>query len=191
MKRILPAASLALLVGLAAGAAAQQTGSPEAEAPPMTWPEATELLQREKLSAEVCARTVKHHLPEADLTALTAAEHAYEAGRIEFNAVISGLQAALLDPETEAPALEVVEEKIAAGAEARQAFCDDAERLTADRQDGERSVIAEVVAGSLGALIEAGMTIWKYTDEKDALRRASIGTALEGAKWPVFSDIEP
>jgi hypothetical protein len=191
MKRIGQAASLAVLVGLGAGTAAQETGSAESEAPSMTWPEATELLQREKLSAEVCAKAVKLHLPEGDRTALTAAEHDYEAGRAEFNAVISGLQVALMDPETEAPALDVVEERISAGVEAREAFCDDAERLMADQESGEKSVIAEVVAGSLSALIEAGMTIWKYTDHKDALRRGSISTALEGAKWPVFSDIEP
>lgn len=190
MRRIGRAAALVVLVHLAGGAVAQETGTPEPEEPSMTWPEAAELLQREKLAAEVCAKAVKRFLPEGDLAALTAAELDYETGRIEFNAVISSLQVALMDPRTEAPALDVVEGKIGAGVEARQAFCNDAEQLI-EQEDGEKGVIAEVVAGSLSAVIEAAATIWKYRDEKDALRRTSISTALEGAKWPVFEDIEP
>ena len=35
------------------------------QAPAMTWPEATELLQRERLAGEVCARVVKRIYPRA------------------------------------------------------------------------------------------------------------------------------
>jgi hypothetical protein len=52
-------------------------------------------------------------------------------------------------------------------------------------------VIAEVVAGSLGELIKAGVAILRYRGEKEDLRRSIISTALEDAKWTVFTDIEP
>jgi hypothetical protein len=117
MQWMRPGLATALLASLAIGAMAQ-----EADPLAMTWPEATELLQREKLSAEVCARAVKRGLPAGDLAALTAAEQEYEAGRIEFNAVISGLQVALHDTGTEALALGIIEDKLTAGSRARAAF---------------------------------------------------------------------
>ena len=92
----------------------------------MTWSEATEVLQRERLAGEVCARVMKRHLPEDDKAALSRAEIAYEAAAGEFNAVIAGLQAALVD-NSEEPALETLKERVKLGSERRRAFCRDAE----------------------------------------------------------------
>ena len=99
-----------------------------AQAPAMTWPEAAELLQRERMSAEACARVVKRFTPKDPATALAASELEYETARAEFNAVIAGLQVALIE-NTEAPPLATVEARLATGSEARRAFCDEAKAM--------------------------------------------------------------
>jgi hypothetical protein len=119
MRRHLPPTMLALALALGAAAAQETT---------MTWPEATELLQRERSLAEACARVVKRFTPKYPATALAASELEYETARAEFNAVIAGLQAALI-ADDEPPPLATVERRLATGTETRRAFCDKARAL--------------------------------------------------------------
>ena len=60
----------------------------------MNWPEATELLRREKQSGEVCARVIKRFLPPGRWRP-ERAELEYTEASAAFNAVITGLQIAL------------------------------------------------------------------------------------------------
>ena len=122
------------------------------------------------------------------MAALSQAELDYEAARSAFNGVIVGLQAAL-DDKQETPTLADVEERITAGSKARQAFCTRAEAMLPPPKSGEKGVIGEVVAASIGELLRAAVTIWEGLRDDDALRRASLRTALEDAKWPAFSAI--
>jgi len=46
-----------------------------------------------------------------------------------------------------------------------------------------------VLSGSVGEVIKAAVTVWERLRDDDALRRASLNTALEDAKWPAFADI--
>jgi hypothetical protein len=156
----------------------------------MTWPEATELLYRERLSAETCARVMKRFLPAGDAAALTAAERDYEEARGLVNGVIVNLQMALIE-DAEAPALETVRSRMEAGTEARRAYCDTAGALMPPEQEGEKGVIGDIVEGVVGPIVEAVVTIWGKIEDKDQLRRDSIRSALEDTKWPAFASIQP
>lgn len=189
-------ATTILLLALQAGAPpwAQTAPAPAAGAPvaqaAMTWPEASELLWREKQAGETCARVMKRFLPAGDLAALSQAELAYTQASAPFNAVIEGLQAAL-DARQETVTLAAVEERLTAGSQARQAFCDQAQAMLPPSTSGEKGgVIGEVLAGSIGELLDAGTAIWERVRDDDALRRAALKTALEDAKWPAFADIK-
>lgn len=102
---------LLVLVALGFGAAHAQE-----QATGMTWPEAAEFLRRERLTAEACARVVKRFTPKYPATGLAAAELEYETARADFDGVITGLHVALIEDE-EAPSLETVETRLAAGTE--------------------------------------------------------------------------
>jgi hypothetical protein len=56
---------------------------------------------------------------------------------------------------------------------------------------GEKGLVAELVGGAVGPVIEAVVEVWKQTREEDRLRRATIQTQLEGTKWPAFGSISP
>jgi hypothetical protein len=160
----------------------------QAAAEEMTWSQATEILQRERLAGEVCARVVKRYLPKGDKSALSRAELDYAAAAGEFNAVIAGLQAALAD-DAEEPALEALKERVRIGSERRRAFCQDAESRLPASQQGAKGVIGEVVSAVLDEVIQAAVTVWKELGDDDELRRTNLRTALEDAKWPKFADI--
>jgi hypothetical protein len=162
----------------------------QAAAPAMTWPEAVELLVLERDSAELCARVAKRFLPEGDKVALTEAELGYETARAEFNGVIAGLQAALIQREEE-PALATVESRVAAGTETRRTFCQRAKAIEPPPEPGEKGLLDEAVSGTVAAVLEAGVTVWSKIRDDDKQRRESLRAALDEAKWPPFAKIEP
>jgi hypothetical protein len=161
-----------------------------AAAEEMTWYKATEILQRERVAGEVCARVMKRHIPKAEKAALSRAELNYEAAREEFNGVVAGLQAALID-DTEKPALEMLTKRVEVGSERRRAFCDDAESRLPAAQKGEKSVIGDIAAAAIGEVIGAVVAVWKELGDDDELRRTNLRTALDDVKWPKFSEIPP
>jgi hypothetical protein len=160
-----------------------------AAAEEMTWFKATEILQRERLSGEECARVMKRYLAKGDKAALSRAELDYEAARGEFNAVVAGLQAALTD-DKEKPALQSVEERVRIGSERRRAFCSNAESKLPAPEKGKKGW-EEVAAAALDEVIQATTTVWKDVVYGDKERRDNLRTALEDVKWPKFSDISP
>jgi hypothetical protein len=155
----------------------------------MTWPEATELLQRERNLAEACARVVKRFTPKHPATALAASELEYETARAEFNAVIAGLQAALIEND-EPPPLATVESRLATGTETRRAFCDRARALAPPQDPLVKGSIGEAIAGTVSQIIESGVTIWSKLHDSDQARRDGLRSALDEAKWPAFAAIE-
>ena len=131
---------------------------------------------------------MKRHLPEDDKAALSRAEIAYEAAAGEFNAVIAGLQAALID-DAEEPALETLKERIKTGSERRSAFCRDAESTVPPPKPGEKG-LSDLI-GVLGDVVGAIVTVWKELGDDDQVRRDNLRTGLEDAKWPKFAAISP
>jgi hypothetical protein len=156
----------------------------------MTWPQAVELLKRERDVAVLCARVAKRYLPEGDMAALTSTELEYETAGADFNGAIAGLQAALIQRDEE-PVLASVESRIAAGTEARRAFCDKARAIEPPPPAGEKGLLDEVLSGTVGAVVEAAVTVWKTLRDDDKQRRDSLREALEEVKWPAFAAIEP
>jgi hypothetical protein len=174
--------------GLIAAMLVLGLGPAAAQAPGMTWPEAAELLQRERMSAEACARVVKRFTPKYPVTALAASELEYETARAEFNAVIGGLQVALIE-NAEAPPLATVEARLATGTAARRAFCEKAKALAPPSDPFVKGSIGEAIAGTISEVIKAGVTIWSKLRDSDQARRDSLRSALEEAKWPAFAAV--
>ncbi len=176
-------------VGLAMGLmlAAPMTVT-AATAAPMTFPDAIDLLNRERLLAVACARVVKRHLPEGDPAAYSRAELAYEGARADVNGVIARLRTALVEG-TEDDELETLAERARAGREKREAFCATAEAMLALPDSSEKGAIAEVVAGSLGEVLDAVTWFVDRWDEQDRVRVQHLTSALEGEMWPAFAAI--
>jgi hypothetical protein len=54
---------------------------------------------------------------------------------------------------------------------------------------GEKNVVADLVAGALGPMIEAVKEIYLDAQEADRLTRLTIQNQLEATKWPAFAEI--
>ena len=76
------------------------------------------------------------------------------------------------------------------GFEAREAFCKSVQALVPSSA-GQKSVIADIVGGSVGPVIDAIKAIWMRGKDDDALMRRTIQTQLEAALWPSFASISP
>jgi hypothetical protein len=76
------------------------------------------------------------------------------------------------------------------GFAARDAFCKSVQAL-APSSAGEKSVIVDIVKGSVGPVIEAIKAIWMRSKDDDALMRKAIQTQLEAALWPQFGSVSP
>ncbi|HRO14128.1 MAG TPA: hypothetical protein PLL33_03625 [Paracoccus sp. (in: a-proteobacteria)] len=176
---------LVVLALLPLSASAQEAGEP-----PMSWPDAAELLTRERLSAEACTRVIKRFTPDGDRATLATRERDYEAARGLMNGLIANLQVALVDDQ-EQLALASVETRIEEATAARRAYCATAEALLPPAPDGGKGLIGDIVAGTIGELIKAAVTLWRGSRDDDRLRRNSIKDALEDTKWPAFATIEP
>jgi hypothetical protein len=76
------------------------------------------------------------------------------------------------------------------GFEAREAFCKSVQALVPSSA-GQKSVIADIVTGAVGPVIDAIKAIWMRGKDDDALMRRTIQTQLEAALWPSFGSISP
>ena len=107
--------------------------------------------------------------------------------RGEFNAVVAGLQAALID-DAEEPALETLKNASSRQRTAKRLLRDAESRCRLPNQ--EKSVSGDLI-GVLGEVVGAVVTVWKELGDDDQVRRTNLRTALEDVKWPKFSEILP
>lgn len=178
--RWMMAAALAIVLGSAA--AAQEA---------MTFPDAMEVLNRERLSAEQCVRVVRRHLPPGDAAALTEMEAGYEAARRDFNAMIVRLQTALVDDTAEAE-LATLTASAEAASEKRSAFCAKAEALIPAPDDAEgrdKNVVGDIVGAAIGEVVDAVTWFFDRRDRIGELRRKQYTTRLEDEKWLEFAKV--
>ena len=160
---------------------------PAQDAAPITWQDAIAELAGERTRAETCVRLLKRH-GDDDAAALSRGEVAYADAKAEVDAVIAGLVVALTqddDPES----LSDLEERLARGIKAREAFCDKAMLLVPD-SEGTKNVIVDLVGAVAEPLINAIVEIYKHWSDKDELRLETIKTQLKATKWSGFTDIK-
>ena len=165
---------LAFLVGAGPAQAAEGIG----------WQEAVARLAHERTRAETCVRLLKTYGDEA---ALSRGDLTYGEAKAEVDAVIAGLIVALVK-EDEPESLPDLETRLEQGVKGREAFCEQVKPLVPDAT-GEKNVIADLVAGALGPLIEAIKEIYLEAAEADRLARMTIQNQLEATKWPAFAEI--
>lgn len=108
----------------------------------------------------------------------------YGEAKAEYDGVIAGLVVALARKGQPA-SLADLQERLGRGVAKREAFCAGVGALVPARS-GERSVIADIVKGAVGPLIQAVQAIWLRARDDDALTRKTIETQLEAARWPAF-----
>ena len=146
------------------------------------WQEAVARLAHERTRAETCVRLLKTY---GDESTLSRGDLTYGEAKAEVDAVIAGLIVALAKEE-EPATLPDLETRLERGVRGRQAFCEQVKPLVPN-QSGEKNVIADLVAGALGPMIEAVKEVYFHAEEADRLTRATI--QLEATKWPAFADI--
>lgn len=148
------------------------------------WQEAVARLAHERTRAQTCVRLLKTF---ADEGALSRGDRTYGEAKAEVDAVIAGLIVALVKDE-EPQSLPDLETRLERGVKGREALCGQVEPLVPDTT-GERNVIADLVGGALGPVIEAVKEIYFHAEEADRLTRLTIQNQLEATKWPAFAEI--
>ncbi len=174
--------SLALFISIAPGIS---------RAADIRWPEAVDRLVGERSKAETCAASFKEY---ASAQQTPKGQLAYGAAKADSDAVIAGLETALAQGETP-KGLPGLGAELERGASALGQFC----QMTSDvlpNSAGQKGVVEDIVKGAtepvIGALKEAVSFLFKYYFvEPDALKRDTIKTQLEAAKWPSFAEIKP
>jgi hypothetical protein len=148
------------------------------------WQEAVARLAAERTRAETCVRLLKTY---GDEVALSRGDLNYGEAKAEVDAVIAGLVVALAKDE-EPATLPDLETRLERGVKGREAFCEQVKPLVPDTT-GEKNVIADLVGGALGPVIEAVKEIYFHAEEADRLTRLTIQNQLEATKWPAFAEI--
>jgi hypothetical protein len=155
-----------------------------AQAEDIGWQEAVVRLAGERTRAETCVRLLKTY---GDEDAVSRGDLVYGEAKAEVDAAIAGLIVALAKDE-EPASLPDLETRLERGVKGREALCEQIKPLVPDAT-GEKNVIADLVGGALGPLIEAVKEIYLEAEEADRLARMTIQNQLEATKWPAFADI--
>ena len=153
----------------------------------ITWQEAVARLAAERTRAETCVRLLKRHA-SGDEAALSRGELAYSNAKADVDAAIAGL-VVVLAQEQEPLSLSSLEDRLASGVQAREAFCAEVMKRVPD-SEGTKNPIVQVLGEVLGSLIEAAVEIYKFESEEDRLLRMTIQTQLEATQWSDFPDID-
>jgi len=173
---------LLVLVGVLNGAEA----APAAKSPPrpMSWQEASATLTQVRTKAEGCAAIVKAR-GEAGLVARVALD--YEAARSEMEGVIS----ALMNANTNDERPEVVLSAHVANSNASVEKVCLAAKSVSSPDAGAKGFWAEVVGATIGPVLNAGLELWREYRRGNEMRRETIKTQLESARWKDFSAVSP
>ena len=152
----------------------------------MSWQQAVAELTAERERAETAARLVKRHGDEA---AIARAERSYGDGKAETDAIVATLTVALAEggePET----LAALEARLVRATAAREKLAREADAC-APREPGEKAIV-EAILGSavIASLVHALTTLYLRHRDDEALKRKTIATQLEAARWAPFASLE-
>jgi hypothetical protein len=115
---------------------------------------------------------------------------AYADAKAEYDAIIAGLDVALARKDSPTSLLDL-QARLQRGFDKREAFCKSVVPLVPPSAPGERGLVADVVSGAVGPLIDAVKAIWLRAKDDDALMRKTIETQLEATRWPSFASVSP
>lgn len=164
----------------AAGAAAQDTA--------FDWQSSAGTLTSEKQRAETCVSILKRHT-DGNEAARSRGQLAYSGAKAESDAAIVGLTMALAQGQEAPGSLTEIEGHLARAGEEREEFCAYVIEQLPDEDGNSRIVIADVLAKSVPALIDAGKDLFLNYRKETLIRRESIGNQIEAQKWRAFEDI--
>ena len=150
------------------------------------WQTAVARLAAERTRAETCVGILKRH---GDPAQISRGELAYGEAKAEVDAVIGALIVALAEQKPLGDPLEV-EQGMSRGVAARDAFCEQAVALLPPTSGEKEGILAGLVEGVAGPLIEAVMALYGEAREDDRLRRKTIETQLEATRWPAFAQVD-
>jgi hypothetical protein len=150
------------------------------------WQEAIARLAYERTQAETYVKALRAY---GDHAGIKRGELAYGEAKAEYDGIIQGLIVALAR-KAEPASLPDLEARMRRGFAARRAFCKSVQALVPSA-DGQKGMVADVVHGAVGPVVDAVKAIWMRIKDDDALMRKTIQTQLEAAIWPPFDSISP
>lgn len=151
----------------------------------MTWSEAVTWITAERTKATECVKQLKKR---GDAASQEAGREKYEIAKSAMDAVIAGLIAALEDGSADVEAGKV-DADVTGAVKGRLSFCATVEPLIPP-SDGDKNIFADIMRDTLKPTIAAAARLLGIADsEENVLRRKTIQTQLEGARWPGFDFI--
>jgi hypothetical protein len=153
----------------------------------LDWQVAVARLAAERTRAETCVAILKRH---GDPARISHGELADGNAKAEVDAVIGALIVALTEQKPPEDQMEL-EQQLSRGVEARDAFCQRALALVPPSPGESKGGVADLVGGVAGPMVEILLELFKQAREDDRLRRKTIETQLEAAKWPSFAQVTP
>ena len=151
------------------------------------WQTAVGRLAAERTRAETCVGILKRH---GDPAQISHGELAYGEAKAEVDGVIGTLIVALAEQQPLGDPVEV-EQGMGRGVAARDAFCEQAVGLLPPTSGEKEGILAGLVEGVAGPLVEAVLALYGDAREDDRLRRKTIETQLEATRWPSFAQVTP
>jgi hypothetical protein len=151
------------------------------------WQTAVARLAAERTRAEACVGILKRH---GDPAQVSRGELAYGEAKAEVDAVLGALIVALAERKPLGDPVEV-EQGLSRGVAARDAFCERAVALLPPTGGEREGILAGLVGGVAGPLVEAVLALYGEAREDDRLRRRTIETQLEATRWASFAEVTP
>lgn len=156
------------------------------EAKSISWPEAVDLLARERPKAETCVAMLKRY---GDSKQIARLQLAYNRAKADFDGVIAGLEAALAEggnPES----LSELKTELESGERGLKAFCNSVQDLLPSK--GFSAEVVKLWIEPLEKIIETlskGVAaLYENHRDDDAATRQAIRVLLEHARWPEFAE---
>jgi hypothetical protein len=155
----------------------------------INWQEAVKRLSGEQYKAGQCILVLKKYGNEAQIG---QGRLTYGDAKAKDDAVINGLVTVLAQGENPS-SLADLNKDLEGGTRQLAEFCNSAATLLPAAKPGEKGFLSDIVTAAIEPLITALSKAVSaiYNDHRDdeALRRKTIQTQLEGAKWPDFDSV--
>jgi len=158
----------------------------------MSWPEAVGQIAGQRAKAETCVALMKRYGDEAQIA---RGQLTYADAKADFDAVIAGLITALSAGQTPA-SLPSLQAKLSSGVSALLEFCNMVSNLLpktpGQKEKGVMEELAKIVPIEplLKMLSEGVSALYSNHRNDDALKRRTIQSQLEAARWPAFSEVK-
>jgi hypothetical protein len=155
----------------------------------MGWPEAVATLTSQRSKADTCVALLKRY---GDTSQMAQGQLDYTNAKIEMDAVIAGLLAALAEGGTP-DSLPTLQTHVQLGSAGLVHFCGTVSELL-PVPAGQRGILDEIVKAAIEPVVKAlsdGIAaLYNNHRRDDELTRLTIRTQLEAAKWPDFAQVK-